>query len=83
MSTRALRRTLEWVQEQVEDSLDRPFSRDQTALDERRLKDVKEALAEVEAIERAAKALEFEGIGAGVLRRDAKALFSAIAKEAP
>lgn len=57
MSTKAIRITLEWVKEQLEDSLDRPFSRDQTKLDEGRLKRLKEALAEVEAIERAAKDL--------------------------
>lgn len=58
MSTKAIRMTLEWVKEQVEDSLDRPFSRDQTRLDEFRLEGLNKALSEVEAIEKAAKDLD-------------------------
>lgn len=58
MSTKAIRMTLEWAREQVADSLERPFSRDQTKLDEFRLEGLNKALSEVEAIEKAAKDLD-------------------------
>lgn len=58
MSTQAIRRTLEELKDRLEDSRSEFFSRDQTAQDERRLEDASEALAEVEAIERAAKDLD-------------------------
>jgi hypothetical protein len=58
MSTKTIRKTLEELKERLEDALaGAPFSRDQTELDRRRLKDTNDALAEVEAIEKAAKAL--------------------------
>ena len=64
MSTKAIRMTLEWVKEQLEDSLDRPFSRDQTKLDEMRLAGLKKALAEVEAIEKAEREAFIRGMRA-------------------
>lgn len=81
MSTKAIRKTLEWAQEQLEDSLDRPFSRDQTKLDERRLADVKVALAEVEAIERAAK--DYRHRPSTEATEALETLLGSIAKDAP
>lgn len=80
MSTKAIRMTLEWAREQVADSLERPFSRDQTKLDEFRLEGLNKALAEVAAIERVAKAIDRDSM---LMDPKDREFVESIARDAP
>jgi hypothetical protein len=87
--TKAIEKVLKELEERLQDALDGPaFSRDQTALDNRRLTETKEALAKLETIREAARVIVkgcyVQAAGSNVREKmRVMRLLESIAKEEP